>query len=196
MTSHAESAHIASGQAEPLLTLIAADPWRMACLRAVADLGLPDCWIGSGFVRAPLWDRLHGFAEPTPLNDIDVIYFDPNDAAPARDEALEAHLTKRVAGAPWSVRNQARMHRRNGDRPYRSSEDALRHWLETTAAVAVRLDRQGQVRLMAPFGLDDVVALTVRPTPHARAQRLADYRARCAAKNWAATWPRVRVLLA
>lgn len=189
MSAHAESAH-----AEQLLSLIAADPWRMACVRAVADLGLPDCWIGSGFVRAPLWDRLHGYARPTPLNDIDVIYFDAENAEPARDEVLEARLMRSMPGAPWSVRNQARMHRRNGDRPYRSTEDALRHWLETTAAVAVRLNREGQLRLLAPFGLDDVMALTVRPTPHARAHRLAEYRGRSAAKNWTAQWPRVRVL--
>lgn len=191
MSAHAESVH-----AEQLLCLIAADPWRMACLQAVASLELPDCWIGSGFVRAPLWDRLHGFAEPTPLNDIDVIYFDPDGSGPGRDEALEAQLAQCMPDAPWSVRNQARMHRRNGDRPYRSSEDALRHWLETTAAVAVRLNRDGQLMLMAPFGLDDVMALTVRPTPHARAHRMADYRARNAAKNWAARWPQVRVLSA
>ena len=189
MSSHAEIA-----QAEQLLALIAADPWRMACLEAVDGLDLPDCWIGSGFLRAPLWDRLHEFAEPTPLNDIDVIYFDPGTLDPGADDTLEARLAEAMPGAPWSVRNQERMHRKNGDRPYRSTEDALCHWLETVAAIAVRLDRRGRLELLAPFGLDDVMALLVRPTPHARAHRLAAFRARAAAKNWPAIWPRVRIL--
>lgn len=185
-------------QVRELLALIAADPWRMACLRAVAGLGLPDAWIGSGFVRAPLWDRLHGFGEPTPLGDIDVVYFDATDSDPARDAALEArlaaHLPMGEAGPPWSVHNQARMHARNGDAPYRSTADALCHWLETTAAVAVRLGKDGKPALLAPLGLDDLFTMTVRPTPHAGAERLAAYRVRQAEKDWTARWPRVKVL--
>lgn len=187
-----------SAEADLLLALIAADPWRIACLGAVADLRLPDAWIGSGFVRAPLWDGLHGFAAPTPLGDIDVVYFDPDDCDPAREAALEARLEAALpmgdAGPPWSLRNQARMHRRNGDAPYRSTTDALCHWLETTAVVAVRLGDDGKPELLAPLGLDDLFTLTVRPTPHARGHRLADYRARQAEKDWCARWPKVRVL--
>jgi len=179
---------------EQLLALIAADAWRMAYLQAVASLALPDCWIGAGFVRAPVWDRLHGFSRPTPLNDIDVIYFDPDKLDPETDYALEARLTELMPGEPWSVRNQARMHLRNNDRPYSSTEDALRHWLETPTAVAVRRGEAGMLELLAPLGLDDLMGLIVRPTPHARAHRLTDYRARAAAKNWPAKWPQVQIL--
>ena len=90
-------------------------------LRAVNRLGLPDCWTGAGFVRNLVWDRLHGYAEATPLNDIDVLYFDPSDRSRATERALEARLRRALPGQPWSVRNQARMHRRNADAPYRST---------------------------------------------------------------------------
>lgn len=181
-------------RARDLLALMADDPWRMDCIGAVAGLGLPDCWIGSGFVRARLWDRLHGLTVPTPLNDIDVIYFDAADVEPQRDYDLEAQLATVMPDAPWSVRNQARMHERNNDRPYRSTRDSLTCWLETIAAVAVRLGEAGDLELLAPFGLDDLYDLVVRPTPHARQHRLAAYRARCAEKDWTARWPKVRVL--
>ncbi|MGF1609189.1 MAG: nucleotidyltransferase family protein [Kiloniellales bacterium] len=183
-----------STQADQLLALIAADHWRMTCLQAVAALGLPDGWISAGFVRAALWDHLHGHATPMPLNDIDVIYFEPDDLDPATDVVLEARLSERLPGPPWQVRNQARMHLRNGDAPYRSIEDALCHWLETPTAVAARLGDHGMLELLAPLGLDDLFTMTVRPTPHARARRLADYRARQAEKDWTARWPKVRVL--
>ena len=42
-------------------------------LRAVHHLGLPDCWVGAGFVRALVWDHLHGYNEATPLDDVDLI---------------------------------------------------------------------------------------------------------------------------
>lgn len=174
--------------------LLTVEPWRPEALRAVAALDLPDCWIAAGFLRNPVWDRLHGFAAPTPLNDIDVVYFDPIEASEARDGVLEAALKQVQPALPWSVCNQARMHRHNGDRPYSSTEDALRHWLETVSAVAIRFGTGGELETLAPFGFDDVVTLVVRPTPHAREQRLEVYRSRMAKKNWPAIWPRVEVL--
>ncbi len=173
---------------------IFAAPWRLDALRAVAALGLPDCWIAAGFLRNPIWDRLHGYTEATPLNDLDVVYFDPEDRSKERDAALEQELLKLSPGLPWSVRNQARMHATNGDRPYTSTEDALRHWLETVSAVGIRLARTGELELLAPFGFDDILALTVRPTPHARSHRPAAYRARMIRKNRSAIWPGVTVI--
>ena len=115
------------------------EPWRREALSAVASLGLPDCWIAAGFVRSAVWDRLHGHAEPTPLGDIDVVYFDSGRAEdPGVDEALQRELTGLMGGRPWEICNQARMHSYNGDAPYRSTAHSLTHWLETPTAVAIR----------------------------------------------------------
>lgn len=178
-----------------ILALVAADAWMMAALSAVAGLGLPDAWIGAGFPRGAVWDRLHGYASRTPLDDIDVVYFDPETREPAAEAALERRLGAELPGLPWSVKNQARMHLRNGDAPYRDSADALAHWLETPTAVALRLNQAGGPELLAPLGTADLLALVVRPTPHARkhAHRLAAYRERLARKNWPAKWPKLRV---
>ncbi len=195
-------------QQDFILNLIGASPWHRAALADVARLGLPDAWIGAGFVRALVWDHLHGFARPTPVNDVDVIFFDPDDVRPEREAELEALLRTRAPAYPWpaypwpaypwpaypwSVRNQARMHRRNGDRPYRSTRDAITHWLETPTAVAVRLGDTGRLELLAPLGVEDLVTLCLRPTPHARAHRLDAYRARLASKPWRTQWPRLTV---
>lgn len=183
-----------SATSDQVVEIVAAAPWRLDVLRTVAALGLPDCWIAAGFLRNPIWDHLHGYAEATPLNDIDVVYFDPEDRSKERDDSLEAELRRLSPGPPWSARNQARMHDYNGDRPYLSTEDALRHWLETVSAVGIRLTEAGKLELLAPFGFDDIFDLTVRPTPHARAKRIADYQERVARKNWPAIWPRLTVL--
>jgi len=173
---------------------LAADPWRLICLEAVAALDLPECWIGAGFLRNLVWDRRHGFAQPTPLADVDVLTFEPG-TGPERETQIEAGLAEQLPDVPWSVKNQARMHARNGDAPYRDTEDALRHWLETPTAVAARLAAGGAVEILAPFGLTDLFALTVRPTPHARSRpgRLKAYRLRIAAKAWPTIWSNVRV---
>ena len=166
----------------------------MACLQGAAALDLSECWVGAGFVRNLVWDRLHSFPDPTPLCDVDVLIFEPGTGS-EREIEVEAALHARAPDMPWSVKNQARMHLRNGDGPYRDTEDALAHWLETPTAVAVRLTVGGAVEILAPFGLADLFAPAVRPTPHARSRpdRLQAYRLRMAEKDWPATWPNVRV---
>ena len=178
--------------ASSVVDLIAGEPWRRQALEAVAALGLPDCWIGAGFLRAPVWDALHGYGRPTPLDDIDVVYHDPAHLEPEAEARAEARLREWLPDLPWSVRNQARMHLRNGERPYRSTAEAIRHWLETPTAVAIRL-ADGRPELLAPLGLDDLLNLVLRPTPHARAHRMAAYRARLETKNWLKLWPRLRL---
>jgi len=58
---------------------ISEDEWMMETLRIVERLALPDWYVGAGFVRNKIWDVLHDYAKRTPLDDIDVIYFDPSD---------------------------------------------------------------------------------------------------------------------
>ncbi len=55
--------------------VIKRDPFRMDCLHALRSLDIPQGFIGAGFVRNAIWDELHERVKPTPLNDIDVIYF-------------------------------------------------------------------------------------------------------------------------
>ena len=74
--------------------IIKRDPFRMRCLRALRALDLPQGYIGAGFVRNAIWDELHARATPTPLNDIDVIYFsgeiNPPQSVASADNALES----------------------------------------------------------------------------------------------------------
>src|SRR3546814_6473900 len=100
----------------------------MEALAAVAALNLPDCWIGAGFVRDAVWDHLHGRSPSFPTADVDVIWFASEGADEQADRDLEQRLRHRWPQFLWSVKNQARMHRRNGDAPYGSATDAMKHW--------------------------------------------------------------------
>jgi uncharacterized protein len=166
----------------------------MTVLTTVRALDLPDWWIGAGFVRNAVWDHLHGFAPMMPGGDIDVIWFDKARAEKSLDDAVTTALRAQQSDLPWSVKNQARMHVRNGDRPYRSSVDAMFHWPETATAIALKLHDDDALELAAPFGVDDLLAMVVRPTPHFRAHRLDTYRERQRAKNWPTRWPSLREL--
>jgi hypothetical protein len=179
--------------AAELPALIASDRARMRVLAQVRELALPDCWVGAGFVRNLVWDHLHGYPASPLSGDIDVVWFDPHRAGAEHDTALERVLHERDGTLAWSVKNQARMHRRNADRPYRSAADAMAHWPETATAVGVRLDARGAVEIAAPLGLSDLFDLVVRPTPHFVAEKHPVYLERIRAKDWQARWPRLRI---
>jgi uncharacterized protein len=165
----------------------------MALLRAIATLDIDDCWIGAGVIRNAVWDYLHGY--PVQLasgSDVDVVYCDHRNVNSERDRVIERRLTNDWSGIPWSVHNQARMHERNADAPYRDSADAIRCWPETATAIAARL-WDGQVQIIAPHGVDDLVRMIVRPTPAFRT-KMSVYELRLASKNWARRWPRLTFL--
>lgn len=172
--------------------IIKTNPWHLECLRAVRSLNLPDWAIGAGFVRNLVWDHLQGYTEMTPLNDIDVLYFDPQQLDPAKENDLEQALQDILPDRPWSVRNQARMHLRNGDEPYTNTENALCYWLETPTCVAVRLADNDGVSLVAPFGLEDLLTMKIRPTPRGL-EKFHEYSDRIEKKQWHKMWPKSTV---
>lgn len=130
--------------------LLMNDPLRLRALKVVAALDLPDCWIGAGFVRDAVWDHLHGYDVTNPRGDIDVIWYDATSSQADYDDHIEEKLRGEIPGLLWSVKNQARMHLRNGDAPYNSVADAMRHWPETATVVAARFGRSGSVEINAP----------------------------------------------
>jgi uncharacterized protein len=172
--------------------LIAGNPEMRHHLRLVAELNLPDCWVGAGFIRNRLWDALNGWPPKEIRTDVDVVYFDPLPASPRMDQLLQRQLKARAGTVDWSVKNQARMHSRNGDRPYNDTIDALRHWPETATAIAARAI-PGGIEVIAPYGVADLMNGIVRPTP-AFANKLELYQHRIATKGWLVRWPHLQVL--
>ncbi len=176
-----------------ILDLIRADPWMMRVLHAAAGLNLPDWMIGAGFVRNKVWDHLHGFANAeVQTADIDLIYFDPTDLRESTEKDHD-RLLSAVCHVNWSTKNQARMHGVTGDAPYTSAADALAHWVETAACVAVTL-QGGTLRLIAPHGTADLVGLIIRRSPGFN-RDIGIMQERVACKRWLEKWPRLRLVL-
>jgi hypothetical protein len=178
--------------APDLSRILATDPLRWRILGLVRSLGLPDGWVGAGFVRDAVWDHLHGRSPVAPAGDVDVVWFAPDRAAPGEDRRIEGALRAMDPSVRWSVKNQARMHRRNGDPPYASTLDAIRFWPETATAVAVRRSAGDACAVAAPFGLEDLFGLVLRPAPRFRGERFAVVADRARSKGWLARWPLLR----
>ena len=176
--------------------ILRADQLRWRLLGVVQALNLPDSWIGAGFVRNAVWDHLHQRSPAPPAGDVDVIWYDPCRAEPAEDLRHEVALRAAEPSIAWSVKNQARMHERNGDAPYASTIEAMRYWPETATAVAARRRGPDDCDIAAPLGLDDLLALKLRPTARFSGEKRRVYEDRLRTKDWAASWPRLREVTA
>jgi hypothetical protein len=181
-----------------LAGIVRADPGLMHVLTTVRGLGLNDWRVFSGAVYQSVWNAVTGRPAGYGRKDFDLGYFDPDTSWDAEDLVI-----KRVAAAldePFrsevEVRNQARVHLWFLDRfgePYEAltgTDEALARFVAPAFAVGVRLERDDTISIAAPFGLEDVFSLTLRPNPD-----------RPRAKGWdkvvtsaRARWPELTVI--
>lgn len=179
--------HNQQDKIDQIIKWIKQDPLRCEALEAASRLCLPDWCLAAGFVRNLVWDKMHGFGDLTPLNDIDLIYFDP-DFKFFEHKLLDK--LKSIADLPWSVKNQARMHVRNNDEPYLSTLDAMSYWVEEEAAVGVRMD-SGQLEIISSFGIDVLFNGTI--TLNQKRPKVDDFHQRISEKEWLKNWPNLKV---
>jgi uncharacterized protein len=183
---------------DDLDAVLRANPIVAAVLDRVPLLGLPDWYLGAGAVAQTVWNAAHGFAPDHAIKDYDVVYFDTSDLGAEAEGAVGNRLAAALGDldARIDVTNEARVHLWYEDRfgvplePYRSAEDAIATWPTTATAVGVRREPDGGLAVYAPFGLDDLLGLVVRPNRVLVPE--AVYRAK--AERWKATWPRLTVL--
>ncbi len=174
-----------------LQRLIEQDSQRMVILRLVATFNLPQGCVAAGLVRNLVWDTLHHHTNSTPLNDIDVIYFDSENLEAARDLAIEMQLSEQMPELNWQVRNQARMHERNGDKPYLDVVDAMSYWPEKETAVAAKINADGMVECISAFGYESLFALQISHNPK---RDISSFDQRVTSKNWLTLWPKLTVV--
>ena len=172
-----------------LVKLLQKDRLRLRVLECVSELALPDCLLAAGFVRNMVWDYLHKISPPTPLSDVDVIYFDQQQGA-ATESSLQSILLEQMPDVNWQVKNQARIHERNSDRPYTSTLDAMRHWPEKETAVGMRKAESGKIECISAFGFESLFRGELTHNPK-RLRSVFDQRV--AEKCWLDTWPDLQV---
>jgi uncharacterized protein len=159
-----------------LVDIIRGVPTTMQVLRTIRDLGLPDAMIFSGAIYQPVWNHLTSRAPDYGIKDYDVAYHDPSDTSYEAEDVVIQRVAAQFDEPLKSlveVRNQARVHlwfekKFGGDEPYpplTSSAEALKRFVATAFCVGVRMEADDSLSVFAPFGLEDLFALHLRPNP-------------------------------
>jgi hypothetical protein len=161
-----------SGELEQRLeAILRASPSLMQVLGTARTLDLPDWLIFSGAIYQRVLNHLTGRDLDYGIKDYDLGYFDPDTSYDAEDRVI-----RRVAAAfepPLrdlvEVRNQARVHLwfegKFGEpyAPLAQTAEALDRFTSSTFSVGVRLEADDRLTVVAPFGLEDLFALRLRP---------------------------------
>jgi hypothetical protein len=178
-----------------LAEILHADADVMHVLTTVRALALPDWRLVAGGIYQTVWNALTRRPRGHGIKDWDIAYFDDRDLSwDAEDQVI-----RRVAAAfgEWpahvEVRNQARVHLWFKERfgahyaPLTSSDESVSRYASVVHAVAVRLEHDGRLDIVAPFGLDDLFTLRIRPNRVLANAQSHDAKAR----RCKALWPQV-----
>lgn len=173
-----------------LLDAVLADPVCANLLERLPILRLGEWWLTAGAVFQNVWNAVEGYPPGHGIRDYDIFYFDDTDLSWAAEDMVIRAAQDLLADLPATVevRNEARVHLWYEEkfgvpaRPFGSATDAVDAFASTTCCVAVTRDSTG-LRVYAPFGLDDVFAMHMRPNrrlapQHVYEDKVSQYRER------------------
>ncbi len=156
-----------------LEAILRAAPSLMQVMETARELDLPDWLLFSGALYQRVLNHETGRDPDYGIKDYALAYFAPDPSYEAEDAVI-----RRVAAAfapplrdMVEVRNQARVHLwfegKFGEPypPLSCSAEALERFTSATFSVGARLERDGAMTIFAPFGLEDLFALRLRPNP-------------------------------
>src|SRR6266481_3392715 len=159
---------------ERLSAILTATPLLMQVLSVARRLSLPDWLVFSGAIYQPVLNHLTGRPLDYGIKDYDLAYFDASDLSYEAEDAV----IRRVRAAfdeplrsMVQVRNQARVHiwfEAKFGEPYSPlccTAEALERFTSATFAIGARLEGDDRLHIEAPFGLEDLFALRLRPNP-------------------------------
>ncbi len=187
------------GLAACLDDILRVTPNLMTVLGVARDLDLPDWLLTAGAIYQPVLNHLTGRPLDFAIKDYDLAYFDAADLSYGAEDvvihraaaAFEPPLRDKI-----EVRNQARVHLWFEDHygeayaPLSCSAEALSRFTAPLFAVGVRLEANGRLHVEAPFGLDDLFGLRLRPNPSHATDGFES-----TARRTTSSWPEVRIEL-
>ena len=158
-------------------------------IQTIKLINTENLMLTGGSLRNVVWNYLHYYTEEYELEDCDIIFYNPTNLSKAYENSIKSKLEYLNPDIKWSVKNQARMHIRNGHKPYSGIYNALSAFPETCSSVAI--DRNWNI--ISPYGLEDLLNLIVKPTPFCIDNEIGVYDRRIRQKNWIYKWADLQI---
>ncbi|MDQ0228682.1 nucleotidyltransferase family protein [Metabacillus niabensis] len=168
-------------------------------LQVLKKLNLPfDYYVGAGCITNTIWNEKSGYALDYGISDIDIVYYDSGDITSERENELKFELISQLGDFQFKldVKNQARVHLWYESKfgfpikPYLSLEAAIDSWPTTATAIGVRMEKNDLFSIYAPYQLDDLFSLVVRPNKRMVTKEIFGNKA----SKWKDKWPKLEII--
>jgi hypothetical protein len=176
---------------------ILAESEQISRVLAAAEVVNPPNWyLGAGCVTQPVWNKLHDFHIDANIKDCDLVYYDP-DTSKEKEEEFAKKIKEEIGtiSLEIDVVNEARVHLWYEEEfglkipQYQSVEDGVNSWPTTITSIAVA-KRQGKFEVYAPFGLNDLFGLILRPNKTMVTKEMYEKKV----AKWTKIWPKLKVV--
>jgi len=183
---------------EQLLQILKRNKSVQKILERTNKLVIPNWYLGAGGIAQTVWNVLHGFDPENGIKDYDLVYYDAKNIS-YDDEDVFIQKGKEIfddISVVVEIRNQARVHlwyeKHFGKliNQYKSVEDAISTWPTTATSIGVRKNVNGKFQVYAPFGLDDLLGMTVRANKILITEKI--YRDKI--DRWINIWPNLKIV--
>ncbi|WP_042351465.1 nucleotidyltransferase family protein [Bacillus massiliigorillae] len=168
-------------------------------LKVLKELNLPfEYYVGAGCITNTVWNDISGYPLEYGISDIDIVYYESEDITSESEKILKDKLLNRLGDFQFKldVKNQARVHLWYENKfgfsikPYDSLEEAIDSWPTTATALGLREEQDGSYKIYAPYDLDDLFSMVVRPNKLMITKEIFDNKA----KKWREKWPKLMIV--
>jgi hypothetical protein len=166
-------------------------------IKKASGLGLQNYYIGAGCIAQTVWNYQSGLELTHGISDIDFVYYDKADLSYEAENAVIERIKSIITpcSIKLDIKNQARVHLWYKERfgydikPYDSVESAIGTWPTTATSIGVRLENN-QLKVYAPFGLNDLFGMIVRANKTQITEEIFNIKV----QKWIAKWPSLTVI--
>ena len=158
-------------------------------------LDLPDWYLGAGAIAQTVWNHKNGFDLSQGIKDYDLVYFD-TDVTEEKQSQYVKKAKELFGDLPVDIVNEARVHLWYREQfgkdiaPYTSTESAIDTWPTTATSIGITMAADGTVKIYAPYGLDDLLSLTVRANKNLISKAIYQQKV----EKWLKVWPNLDVI--
>ncbi|TFE22598.1 nucleotidyltransferase family protein [Cohnella luojiensis] len=186
-----------NSQMEILVSIIRKNSIVETVFQRIHSLPLDQYYVGAGCLTQTIWNYLSGYDLQNGISDIDIVYYDLDLAYEKENELIEqARHLFRDFPIQIDLKNQARVHLWYEDHfgypiePYPSLQAAINTWPTTATALGVNKDSSSKWKVYAPFGLNDLFGMVVRPNKTLITEEVFVKKV----TRWTKHWPQLTVI--
>lgn len=154
-------------------------------------------YVGAGAINQTVFNYYHNYPIDKGIEDFDIVYFDNDTSYEKEDKIIKEIETKlKDLNISCDIKNQARVHiwynkkyNTNYKKEYENTEDAISKWNTTITCIGVRMENNHLI-VHAPYGLDDLFKLIIRPQKYEVSKELYDKKC----QKWLKKWPNLKII--